>query len=195
MLFTFYFLLFTLGVSVGSFLNVIIDRLHTVEPIIAARSHCDHCGQTLRWHDLIPIFSFLWLRGRCRYCGKALSLQYPLVEIAAGLIFILGFSQIKDSQFFIFHFSFFIFIASAMIVIFVYDLKHKIIPDQIVLPAIAITFLFRLFCKDQPCGPQGWSLFTIPFAGALLNPLLSASIAGLFFLCLILATKGRGMGF
>ena len=84
----FYVFLFLLGSAVGSFLNVIICRLETKEEIVGGRSHCLRCGQTLRWYDLIPLASFFILRGRCRYCREKISWQYPLVELATGLLFV-----------------------------------------------------------------------------------------------------------
>ncbi len=217
MLFTFYlpaqagFLLFTFGSAVGSFLNVVIDRLETNEPILADRSHCDSCKHILRWYDLIPIISFIFLRGKCRYCGRPLRLQYPLVEFVTGVLFVLVWVNIANGRelfanphewgVFLLLTSYFSLLISAMLVIFVYDLKHKIIPDQIVLPAVIITFLFRIF-EFLKIGPPAGGLelgalnlgFPRPFAQVLLNPLLSATAAGLFFLTLILVTKGRGMG-
>ena len=152
----FYILIFLLGLSVGSFLNVVICRLETKEPIFLSRSHCPKCGALLKWSDLIPLVSFLIQKGKCRYCGKKISWQYPIVEITTGLLFLLIFNfqffilrqgfdgQAIFNQFPIFQFLnllFYFFIASVLIVIFVYDLKHYIIPDKIVYPAIIITLL------------------------------------------------------
>ncbi len=83
---------FSIGTAIGSFLNVLIDRLpHNKR--IDGRSHCDHCHKTLSPWDLIPLISFLLLRGRCRYCHKKLSGQYPLVEMLTGMIFLLIFNH------------------------------------------------------------------------------------------------------
>ena len=78
--------------------------------INVARSYCPHCRKTLKWHDLIPVFSFLFLRGKCRYCGEKISWQYPLIEIATGLIFLLisNFQFRISNQFLIFNFRFII---------------------------------------------------------------------------------------
>jgi leader peptidase (prepilin peptidase)/N-methyltransferase len=165
-------LIFLLGLVIGSFLNSIIYRLSTGESFLFKRSFCPHCKHQLSWQDLIPIFSFLILRGKCRYCSQKISLQYPLVELATGLLFV---------SFFIFHSSFFIYIiACFLIIIFVYDLKHYLIPDKIIYPAIAITFLYQLF--------------RIPDFKLLVSPLLSALLASLFFLAIVLVSRGKWMG-
>ncbi len=80
---------FIFGLIVGSFLNCIIYRLQTDESFLKGRSFCPNCKHTLSWQDLIPIFSFIILKGKCRYCQNKISLQYPLVELATGILFIL----------------------------------------------------------------------------------------------------------
>jgi len=95
---TFFFnlFIFLFGLAVGSFLNSVIYRLQTGVPHQLffksgggfERSYCPRCQHTLNWQDLIPVLSFLILKGRCRYCQKPISLQYPLVELLTGLIFL-----------------------------------------------------------------------------------------------------------
>lgn len=80
--------LFIIGLSVGSFLGVLADRLYKGEDIVFKRSHCDNCKKILGIGDLVPLFSYLFLGGRCRYCRKQLSLKYPLVELTSGLGFV-----------------------------------------------------------------------------------------------------------
>src|SRR3990167_9673658 len=82
-----YIFLFVLGLAVGSFLNVLIDRLPREESI-KGRSHCDDCKKTLSWNDLIPILSYVGLRGKCRYCKTNLSWQYPFIELLTTVIFV-----------------------------------------------------------------------------------------------------------
>ena len=74
-----------LGLAIGSFLNVLIDRLPRGENVITGRSICDHCKKTLRWHELVPLLSFILQRGECRRCRKRLSWQYPLIELITGV--------------------------------------------------------------------------------------------------------------
>jgi len=88
---------FLLGLALGSFFNVVILRL-VAEQSISGRSHCPHCGTQLKWYDNIPLLSFIWLRGRCHYCHKHISWQYPLVELAAGLLWLVGYLVIASGS-------------------------------------------------------------------------------------------------
>lgn len=175
--------LFLFGLAVGSFLNVLIDRLSQDKSIVSPPSHCDYCKKTLAWYDLIPVFSFLMLRGRCRYCKKKLSWQYPVVEVTTGVFFLLVFLSFETSNFpfSIFHLPliFHLFIVSALIVIFFADLKYGIIPDKIVFPAIAVNLVFLIS----------------QYPNILISHILSAVGAFVFFLAIFLFTRGRGMGF
>lgn len=84
-----YIPIFLFGIVIGSFLNVCIYRIPKHEDIVKTRSHCMSCGYQLKWYDLVPVFSFLFLRGKCRKCGTKLSIQYPLVETANGILYVL----------------------------------------------------------------------------------------------------------
>lgn len=84
-----YIVVFLYGIVIGSFVNVCIYRIPKGEDIVKTNSHCMECGKQLRWYDLFPIFSFLLLKGRCRYCGTKLSWQYPLVEGLNGILYCL----------------------------------------------------------------------------------------------------------
>lgn len=84
-----YIPIFLFGIVIGSFLNVCIYRIPKHEDIVKTRSHCMSCGYQLKWYDLVPVFSFLCLRGKCRKCGTKLSIQYPLVETANGILYVL----------------------------------------------------------------------------------------------------------
>ena len=81
------------GLLVGSFLNVIICRFGKKDSILYDRSKCPSCEKALTWYDLVPVFSFLLLKGRCRYCNEKINWQYPIVEISTGLLFLLAFNQ------------------------------------------------------------------------------------------------------
>ncbi|MGN0426421.1 MAG: prepilin peptidase [Agathobacter sp.] len=86
-----YILIFTYGIVIGSFLNVCIYRIPKKESIIFPSSHCMECGHKLSWYDLFPLFSFLLLKGRCRYCGTKISKQYPVVEAVNGILYVIVF--------------------------------------------------------------------------------------------------------
>src|SRR5438105_4077844 len=77
-----------LGLAFGSFINALVWRIHEKKDWVRQRSQCPHCGHKLAAKDLVPVISWLALRGRCRYCGKPISLQYPLVELAMAAVFI-----------------------------------------------------------------------------------------------------------
>jgi len=172
------FLLFLIGIFVGSFLNVIINRLPRKETIIKGRSHCESCKKELAWYDLIPLLSFMLLRGKCRYCNKQLSLYYPIIEFSTGILFVLVYAFV-NFQFSIFNFQsisqFLIFYS----LIFIEDLEFGIIPDKVIFPAVILSLFYFLIVNPQ-------SLF--------IN-LISAIGTCAFFLILFLITKGKGMGF
>lgn len=86
-----YALVFIYGIIVGSFLNVCIYRIPLKESVVTTRSHCMKCGYQLKWYDLVPVFSYIFLRGRCRKCGDRISPQYPLIELLNGILWVLTF--------------------------------------------------------------------------------------------------------
>lgn len=176
--------IFLFGLIVGSFLNCLIYRLETKESFLKGRSYCPHCKHKLMWPDLTPILSFLILKGKCRYCQQKISIQYPLVELATAILFV--------SMFNIQYSIFYILITSFLIVIFVYDLKHYIIPDKVIYPAIATAFVYQLF---RVLEFENWNLFGIwNLEFGILRPLLSAIIASAFFLVIVLISRGKWMG-
>ena len=155
-------IVFLFGLAVGSFLNCVIYRLEKNKSFLKGRSFCPNCRHKLSWQDLIPIFSFLFLKGKCRYCQKNISFQYPVVELATGILFVLCF---------LFHAPYYLFIIIPfLVVIFVYDLKHCLIPDKVIYPAILIALIFNF---------TNW---------------LSALSAAAFFLTIVLISRGRWMG-
>ena len=87
----FYVTIFVFGIVIGSFLNVLIYRIPRHEHIAVVRSHCMQCGYQLKWYDLFPIFSYLFLRGKCRKCKAKISVQYPLVEALNGILYVVVF--------------------------------------------------------------------------------------------------------
>jgi len=131
------FLALLLGALVGSFLNVVILRLPDENAsIVLPPSHCPHCQTRLHWYENIPVFSFLFLAGRCRSCRASISWQYPIVEATMALLSFALFQRFGVSLAFGFYF---LFVAALLVVIFI-DLKHQLIPDLISLPGIVIGF-------------------------------------------------------
>ena len=190
-----YLIIFILGLIVGSFLNVVIYRLENGEKIVNDRSRCLRCKHTLAWYDLVPVLSFIFLKGKCRYCNNKISWQYPLVEIGTGILFVLVLNLFNTPpttslegnyfQYPILHLAFWFYIVSSLVVIFVYDLKHYIIPDKVIYPAIAIAIGFNLFNNIQ---------YPISNILSAFNFLIPAILAGGFFYAIIVITKGKGMG-
>lgn len=188
-------IVFLTGLAVGSFLNCAIYRLSlpgfSLKNLagLKERSFCPQCKHILGWQDLIPLFSFLILKGKCRYCQQKISWQYPLVEISTGLIFLLIFN-LRSGQPLILNFLDLVYywlISSFLIIIFVYDLKHFIIPDAVIYPAVIVAFVYRLFLI------LNYGLWNSDFK-ALINPLASAVLASSFFLAIVLVSRGRWMG-
>ena len=89
----FYIIVFLYGIVIGSFLNVLIFRIPKKEKLVMTRSHCMSCGYQLRWFDLIPLFSFLVLGGKCRKCKTRLSVQYPIIEALNGVLYLAVFAR------------------------------------------------------------------------------------------------------
>jgi len=176
------FFLFLLGLAVGSFLNVLIDRLPKDESVIKGRSYCERCKKPLRWYDLIPLVSFLLLKGKCRYCRSPISWYYPVVELTTGLLFLaviffIGGFTINIIT--IITIIYYLTIISGLIVIFFTDLKYGIIPDKIVFSSIIVSIAY-LFINHQ---------------SLIINHFFAGIGAFLFFFLLYLVTRGRGMGF
>ncbi len=197
-------ILFLIGIITGSFLNCVIYRLeidqaknsvHASEQserrsFLFGHSYCPNCKHILSWLDLIPILSFFLLKGKCRYCSEKISWQYPFIEVATGLLFLLIFyfqpshiSTLTPIEIkFLTGFIYYLIISCFLIVIFVYDLKHYIIPDKIIYPAIVIALIFNF---------QFLAFNQIPI---FISLILSAFGAAAFFLLIVLISQGKWMG-
>ncbi len=169
----FYPFIFLYGIVIGSFLNVCILRIPAGESIVTGRSHCDECGNRLSWYDLIPILSYLFLRGRCRNCKTKISIQYPLIEALNGIFFVLVFC-IKG---FIIVSIVYCLAISALIVLSVIDLRTNTIPFGINI------FIFCLGMIRMAFDYRHFYDYLIGFFA------VSA-----FLYLLYLVTKGKGMG-
>jgi prepilin signal peptidase PulO-like enzyme (type II secretory pathway) len=182
--------IFLLGTIIGSFLNVVIYRFNTGRSISRGRSICLSCSHTLSWYELIPVFSFLIQSGRCRSCASSISHQYPMVEFVTGLVFtliayhFLPVLPISQSSYVILS-TIFVFLFSLLIVISVYDIRHKIIPDKLVYIFAFISF-FSLFINQTGFGP----LFVKPE----LIDIASGPLLALPFAFLWLVSRGKWMG-
>jgi leader peptidase (prepilin peptidase) / N-methyltransferase len=137
---------FLAGLLIGSFLNVCIYRLPRDLSVVAPRSYCPHCERTIAWYDNIPVLSFLILRGRCRHCGKRISIRYPLVELATAIAFAtcagsLGASlaALKWSIF-----------SALLIALIAADLEERILPDEFTLGGTALGLIFAALSRFGP---------------------------------------------
>ncbi len=176
------------GAIIGSFLNVVILRYGTGRSV-GGRSGCMSCGYKLRWYDLVPIISWLSLGGKCRRCKSKISKQYPLVELGTAIVFGLIAWRILlagvDAQMGALIFVWYAIIAALLIVIFVYDMRHKIIPD-------GLSYAFTLMAFAQTLYLLPSHFWQIP--SAWLNLFSGLIIAAPFFLIWYFS-NGRLMGF
>ncbi len=186
-----YLWMFIFGTIIGSFLNVVIYRLNTSRKITNSRSVCFSCNKKLYWYEMIPVLSFLFQKGRCRGCASRISHQYPIVEFTTGVVFaILAYYFLPlvfiNSNMFIFLLSYFVFIFSILIVITVYDIRHKIIPDRLSFTFIFLAFVL-MFINQSGVG----EILVMPS----LWQLLAGLIIALPFALLWVISKGRWIGF
>lgn len=178
--------IFILGTIIGSFLNVVIDRIPAGFPL-TGRSHCDHCQKELTPEELIPLLSFFWQKGRCTACGAKLEWQYPLIELTTGLLFILALLKLQPtpsplspiSYFLNPNLLFFLFLLSSLLALAIIDLKTSLLPDLISLPTVVVSLIF---------------LFIFSPLHLFLTSLITALLSAFFFWLIIFLTKGRGMG-
>lgn len=173
-----------LGLITGSFLNVIILRYNT-DVSLGGRSGCFSCGQRLQWFEMVPVLSFLFLRGRCLSCQSKISRQYPLVELFTGILFALSAWKFYPDFFTII---FYCILLSLLMIVIVYDLRHKIIADGPV-------YAFILLSLFTPVVRNTGSLTVQNTGWEILVKLISGFIIFLFFFSLWYFSGGRWMGF
>ncbi len=132
--------IFIVGLIFGSFYNVCIYRLPLNQSVIYPPSHCTSCNNRLQAIDLIPVFSFLLLKGRCRHCGEKISIEYMLIELFTGFMFALGYIKFGLTLYLLVY----ICLISLLIVITFIDLQHQIIPDSALIVALALGLIFTI---------------------------------------------------
>ncbi len=141
-------IVFIFGCIIGSFLNVVILRYKTGRSI-GGRSACFSCGTTLRAFELVPVLSFIFSFGKCRSCKSSISWQYPLVELSSGIMFVIVFwKTLLDPSLTLASLIFFWFAFSILIVISVYDLKHKIVPDAMEFAFVFASFIWLILSHN-----------------------------------------------
>lgn len=166
------------GFTIGSFLNVCIYRIPNKQSIISPPSHCVSCGTRLRPLDLVPVFSYIFLKGKCRYCGRNVSARYPAVEALTAIAFVLLYFRFSFSAEF---FAALFFICILICIAFI-DFDLRIIPDGFVLAGLligAVLFLYDLFYPVSFYGDRSWYNPLIGMLGGS-GFLLLVSVVGSF---------------
>ena len=177
LVFSFVFI-FLIGLSLGSFLSVLVVRLPLGEKGIAAgRSHCPHCRHQLAWYDLAPFLSYLLVRGHCRYCRQKISIVYPIIELATATVFVTYFYRTELS--FDFSIIFQLFFLLIFISVIFSDFLYFIIPDKIIIPAIALAAIYPLLFQR----------------GAIWNLLITGLVLSGIFAIIFVVSCGKWIGF
>jgi leader peptidase (prepilin peptidase) / N-methyltransferase len=168
-----------LGLAIGSFLTVVVDRVPKKESIVSPRSRCPHCGAEIRNRDNIPVLSWLMLRGRCRDCGTHIPVRYPLLEAGTAATFA-GVAIVYTNLYLIVMLCAF---CAVMLAVGFIDLEHRIIPNKITYPAFPAFALAIVI---------GWAI------GRELDPpraiIGALAYGGVFFVIAFIAPRGLGMG-
>lgn len=193
-----------IGLIFGSFLSVLFHRLE-IEPttgrptsrrgkktdwraLLGGRSRCDHCHKQLTWADNVPLLSFVMLRGKCRHCGTTISTYHPLLELVSGLTVLAAFLAFGVSW----QFALAAFFGLATVFIFAYDLKHQIIPDVVLMPAIVVAF--GVIVLQQIFQTTGVNTILMLLPVSPLEALLGGLVVGGFFLVLGIVSNGAWIG-
>jgi leader peptidase (prepilin peptidase)/N-methyltransferase len=174
-----------MGAAVGSFLNVVVDRLPRGQSVLVSRSRCDACGTALAPADLAPVLSYLWLRGRCRYCAVQIPLRLPLVEGGTGALFLIFYLRegLTGGGLLL------ALAAALLLALALIDLEHGLVPDRLVLPgallALLISPLWPLLGVARSLGPMEGGL------GSALGSVAAGVGALLLFLAVVVLSRGR----
>lgn len=168
-------IMFIFGLIIGSFLNVCIYRIPEGNTVVNVPSHCPSCKSKLKPVDLLPVISYIILGGKCRYCGQSIGIRYPLVELTTGAVFIISYLTIGLNLLLVKY----LVIYSILIIITLIDLKHKIIPNVLVLTLLVWAVTWQLAFPD------------LPHYEAVVGGLLGG---GIFLLIAVLSKGGMGGG-
>lgn len=164
-----------LGLFIGSFLNVVGLRIPHRESIITPPSHCQSCNYRLGIIDLVPVFSYIWLRGRCRHCGIKIPPLYAVFELITALLFVYSYIVVGFQLELLVAWIF----ISILVAITISDLHTKLIPNKIIFPGMAIFLILR------------WFAHPLPYTDYLLGFLIGG---GIFYLVAIISRGGMGGG-
>ena len=185
------------GLSVGSFINVAADRLPQGRSLVKPRSFCDTCNRPLASRDMVPVLSYLWLKGRCRYCGASIPVRVMLTEAATGLLFVILYIKFGFGIEFVVACA----IVTLLLVVTIIDLEHRLILDRVIFPSmVALLLLASLW---PLLGDPRFFLGDLPrfFLGdpGLLDSFLNSVAAGfgaflVFLVIYLIYPPGMGFG-
>ena len=192
---------FLVGIVIGSFLNVCITRIPEEISIVSPGSRCPKCGAPIKAYDNVPVFAWLWLRGKCRACGAGISAMYPLIELATGLLFVAAFLEFGITQATVK----WLFFTCLIVILAVTDLRVRLLPDLVNWPGFAAGLMFSGFVPPDHglAGLFVWRFLQVRlpgFAAGILDGILGAAFGS--FLLWGMATgykavrghEGMGMG-
>lgn len=217
----FYIILFLFGLSLGSFFNVLLLRYKEEKGLfnlknISGRSHCPHCLTNLKFKELIPLFSFFYQKGKCVYCRAKISYIYPLVEFLTGAIIVLTpyfinkFYKVNEIYFWMGKENFWyyilvlvwLFVLLTLWLIVLFDFKYYLIPNELnfILLLLGLIYSFVIYYHLPNAFPfknsflENYSLVFSFTSNIMLNHIGGAFLGGMFFLLLVLLTRGKGIG-
>lgn len=180
-------LVFVFGTAIGSFLNVVAWRLPRDEQITYGYSHCPQCGHKLSPKDLIPLLSYVLAGGKCLYCTKSISIQYFMVELIVGILFLISFLLNSPQDLFQWIMLLQIwFILSVLVVVFIIDWKHYLILDKVIFPTTILLLISQ--------ASIGWYLDHQVLSKLLTSSLLGAIAGFIPFYVLWQLSGGKWMG-
>lgn len=181
-------ILAVLGICFGSFINAFTWRLHKKKDWVRARSQCTHCGHILNAADLVPILNWIWLRGKCRYCRKNISVQYPLVELAGGLTFVLSYvfwPRQLDNFGELSLFIAWLISSIGLLALLVYDFRYMLLPNKIIYPTLGVAVSGNIL----------YLITTTSGVDFIINWGISVLIASGIFWVLFVISSGKWIGY
>ena len=181
-----------LGLVIGSFLNVCIDRLPANQSIVSPPSHCPGCGKRLAVKDLIPVFSYISLKGRCRYCQSAIPKRVLFVELSTGIGFLLLYCFYGISA----ELALSLFYFSLFLILFVIDMEHHLILNKIVYPCAITALIISIFMPYLDFSPAlaiAGHFADLGWASGIASSLLGGIVGFVIFVIIALISRG-GMG-